>query len=416
MRKINWKNLSKWATGAFLICGITIPIPLLVLNASTGQNNFVLGNYQSYMSPDVMKTLNANYSLSFDYFETVENAKRLLKRNTIDISNTTSYELRTWITEGLVKKLDWAQFEIPSISNASDALNWFTEPVRTILEAPVNDQGDILLDYGIPYFLQDLVFVYRGAQITELSNNADWATIFNAVANETRFKPEKLPNVVALNDQRSIYSIPRLIQTANDNLNPQSNATIGELTDTYTYLNDRLNAIGSNSISFNSDSNAVLNKVALNEVNAGIMFNGDAIYAASGGDDALVINEDDFHCLKPDDTLVALDLMVINSQISDTKLSKSYEIIKQLCLNNGQADVNEESLTFQNFDFVNYTPPLSSIYDYVIDPDNEYFDNPSQIEMLTIENVNSKQIELPIDDLTKSNFSFAWIGFKSRLQ
>ncbi|MGL4950882.1 MAG: hypothetical protein ACRC4M_03595, partial [Mycoplasma sp.] len=160
--------------------------------------------------------------------------------------------------------------------------------------------------------------------------------------------------------------------------------------------------------------NTVLNMLAADEVAGGFMFNGDAIYASWGGDDELEIEEEDFHVVKPIDNVVALDMFVINNKLDGKYLEHAYSILNDLCLDNGETDVDEDSIAFQNFDYVNYTPTLNSIYDYVLDPDN-YFED-WQIPMVEIDNVTESRVEVLLSDLVKSNFSFAWIGFKSSLK
>lgn len=422
MKKITKSRLIKYISFSLLAVGLIVPIPLLIYSNISNTKNFVLGNYQSYMSSTVMNTLNHEYGLEYDYFETSEDVKKLLKKNTIDISTTTSYDLIDLVQEDLVSKVDWKRFNLNiggnQILNADDALQLFTKPTQDILKSySINNTKINLLDYGIPYFIQDLVFVYRGQEINQLNGVVNWKDVLDVISNEERFKPTKYPQIISIDDPRTIYSIPRSIQTSPSNINPNKNTTIDELQSTYQLLSDCLNKLGSNTINLNSDSNTVLNIVASGQMNGGFMFNGDAIYASNGGDDNVTIAQDDFHVVKPNDTVVALDLMVMNKRMSDEdKIDKSYNIFKQLCLNDGGFEVNDvnpdvPTLTYENFDYVNYTPPLNVIYDYVY---NNYFD-PWQKTMIEVNINNPGQVELTLDNLLKSNFSFAWVGFKNSL-
>lgn len=430
MKKITKAQLLKYVSFAILATALIVPIPLLIYSTTSNTRNFVLGNYQSYMSPTVMKELNKQYGLEFDYFETSEDVKKLLKKNTIDISNTTSYDLVDLVKENLVSKVDWKKFNLqiadpnnPDVSipieNANDALQLFTMPTQEVLTSYSIDNVAInLLDYGIPYFIQDLVFVYRGQQISQLTGTVNWQDVLDVISTEERFKPKQAPQIISLDDPRTMYSIPRSIQTSPSNINPDTNATIDDLQSTYELLSDSLNKLGSNAINLNSDSNTVLNIIATGQMNGGFMFNGDAIYASYGGDNKVTIDENDFHVVKPENTVVALDMMVMNSQMNDTsKIDKSYDIFKQLCLNNGNfkaTDVNPDnpSLTYENFDEVNYTPTLNVIYEYVYD---NYFDVWQQ-PIVEVNIRNKGQIELALDNLLKSNFNFAWVGFKNSLR
>lgn len=430
MKKITKAQLLKYVSFGILATALIVPIPLLIYSTTSNTRNFVLGNYQSYMSPTVMKELNKQYGLEFDYFETSEDVKKLLKKNTIDISNTTSYDLVDLVKENLVSKVDWKKFNLqiadpnnPNVSipieNANDALQLFTMPTQEVLTSYSIDNVAInLLDYGIPYFIQDLVFVYRGQQISQLTGTVNWQDVLDVISTEERFKPKQAPQIISLDDPRTMYSIPRSIQTSPSNINPDTNATIDDLQSTYQLLSDSLNKLGGNAINLNSDSNTVLNIIATGQMNGGFMFNGDAIYASYGGDNKVTIDENDFHVVKPENTVVALDMMVMNSQMNDTsKIDKSYDIFKQLCLNNGNfkvTDVNPDnpSLTYENFDEVNYTPTLNVIYEYVYD---NYFDVWQQ-PIVEVNIRNKGQIELALDNLLKSNFNFAWVGFKNSLR
>lgn len=389
----NKKTLSYFTI--FLVGILMIaPIALLIYSKTNNKKNFVLANYQSYMAPEVQDELKKTYEVSFDYFESVENAQNMLKKNTADIINTTSYELKNWIENDLIQKIDWKQLGYES-TNA--ALDMFSDPVKEILNQPIGD--GILLDYGIPYFLQDLVFAYRGEEIKALiSNDLEWNEVLDIIVNEPRFKTNKYPNLIALNDPRTIYSIPRAIEN-NGNINPIPNSSISQLQSTYQLLTNKLKKLGSNMISFNSDSSIVLNKLALNEVNGAFCFNGDALYASMGGDEGTEISPNDFHIIKPKNNLVALDLFCFNKKLDGKQLLKAYSLIKDLCLS--------PKLVEKNFNYLYYTPTLMEVYDKVITNYQEYIE-------ISNENL-SNRIEEPLDALTKSNFQFAWIDFKSSL-
>ncbi|MGL4951473.1 MAG: hypothetical protein ACRC4L_00660 [Mycoplasma sp.] len=422
MKKIKINGLKKWLTFGMLGAVMIIPIPLLIISSKSDAGKFVLANYQSYMAPEVMENLTDEYKISFDSFETAEDSKRLLKNNTADITNTSSSEIEGLINDDLVKEINWENFGIEGISNADDALELFTPSVQEFLNTTISGKEVNLLKYGIPYFLQDLVFVYRGEEIPELHNDElTWSTAINLILKEDRFSPNKnKPNLICLDDARTMYSLPRSIETESNSVNPNDDASIEEIENTYSYFSNTLNKIGSKSIKFNTDSNAVLNSVATKEVTGGFMFNGDAIFASFGGDDEIEIDEDDFHVVKPIDNVVALDLFVINKKLEGDNLNKTYDILNKLCLDEGNSveDIDEESMAFKNFDYVNYTPTLNSFYEYVTDYDElNYFDE-WQIPMVEVNlGENDKyRIENHLSDLVKSNFGFAWIGFKSSLK
>ncbi len=410
-----------WISGA-IVAAIALPASLIAVSLTVGKRDFVLANYQSYMSPTVQKELKNKYGVSFDSFENVEGAKKLITSNSADIVNTTTYEVVNWSKEGIIQKLDWTKFNLPGITTAQDALSLFTPSVQAILQAyDLNGNGvmhevdDNLLNYGIPYFLQDLVFAYRGNEIPELSGNVTWKQTIDAIVKDERFHSTNQPHLIGLDDPRTIYSIPKAMQ--DNDINPPQGASASDLIDTYTILRNELNQLGHLPIKLNSDSVTVLNSVADGkDIKGGFMFNGDAIYAASGGDNGVIDPNVGFHIVKPTDNAVALDMMVLNKNLGGDNLNKAYDLLKDLSLTFDNANP-EQSITYQNFDNVNYTTPLKDLYDYIISSD--YFEsdetktNAFEIDVSS-SNVLHK-VELPIDDLTKSNFSFAWIDFKAHL-
>ena len=408
---INNNSKKYWIIG-LIVAIILVPFILLSVSLTVNKRDFVLANYQSYISPSVEKKLAKEYGLSFDSFETVENAKKLLSSNTADIVATTSYELVNWYNDGLIQKLDWSKFNI-GIDSAADALNLFTDSVQTILQNfDIDGDGnkDNLLEYGIPYFIQDFIFAYRGSEITELSNAQSWSQAIEVISNHDRFKPDSKPKLIAVDDARTVYSIPSAMEK-NGDINPNKNETIESLSNTLYKLSDSINKLGNNAIKFNADANAVLNDLASNNVNGAFLFNGDALYASYGGDDQITINDDDFHIVKPNDALVALDLFVFNKNMTNNNLDKAYQIISELCLSFNDSNP-EDTMVYENFDYVNYTCTLQSLYEYV---KSNYFDNQVQEQIFEINNVNSNSLEVSIDNITKSNLSFAWINFKNKL-
>ncbi len=422
--KIFTEKTKKYWIGAAILGAIAVPVSLITVSLTLGKRDFVLANYQSYMSKDVENQLESKYGVSFDSFENVEGAKKLIKGNSADIANTTTYEVVNWAKEGIIQKLDWTRFGISGINDATTALTLFTPTVQNVLKSydldgngHIGDPDDNLLNYGVPYFLQDLVFAYRGSEIPALASNVTWEQTMAAIVDEPRFHTANhRPQLISLDDARTIYSIPRVIQDkTNHNVNPPQGSTINDLTNTYDILSNQINRLGDLPIKFNSDSTTVLNSVAQETVKGGFMFNGDAIYAASGGDNEANIPDGSFHIVRPTDNVMALDMMVFNKTLSGNNLSKAYGLINDLCLNFNASDKPEESMVFENFDSVNYTTPLKQLYDYIETP-NQYFDSQTMLDAFTINATDvANKVEQPIDDLTKSNFGFAWIGLKNNI-
>ena len=97
--------------------------------------------------------------------------------------------------------------------------------------------------------------------------------------------------------------------------------------------------------------------------------------------------------------------------MTNNKLDKAYQIISELCLSFNDSNP-EDTMVYENFDYVNYTCTLQSLYEYV---KSNYFDNQVQEQIFEINNINSNSLEVSIDNITKSNLSFAWINFKNKL-
>ncbi len=418
--KIKFNKLSKKMKIALCFCigllCIGLPASLIAVSLTSSVGNFVLGNYTSYMSPDVMDVLRKQYGLSFDYYESSDAIAYNLRKNNMDIVVSTSYETISLIKDDLLHKINWSNFNL-NITNSNDALNYFTPVVQKILtnyDFDNDGNNDNLLDYAVPYFLQDLIFIYRGDKLS-IANNASWLEILELIKTEKRFNPvtsnSKLPLLGMIDDSRTVYSLAKIISNS-ENINPIDNVSIEELTSSYINLASYFKDFGEKSILF-ADSNTLLNKIAYNELNGGIFYNGDGIFSSLGGDDQIEINNQTFHVVKPTDTLVALDLMTINKNISKNHLDKSYQIINDLCLSFNEQNAEEEVI-FLNFDYVNYTPALNSLYEYI--KNGDYFDGNLKTEMLQLYEINNaKYIEDPISNITKSNLSFAYIAFKQTL-
>ncbi len=408
------KNLKYYIVGAASLM-IVIPTTLLVVSLTTNKRDFVLANFQSYMSEDVQEELNHRYGLDYDYFETAEGAKKFLTSNTADIVCTTPYEAQKWSNEGLIEKIDLSKLGVTNTT--------YIDGVKGILDY-FKIGNDTLFNYGIPYFAQDLVFCYRGDEIKELSGNVTWSDVLKVISTNDRFKPKNnKPNIMMIDDKRTIYSIPRSIETNKQSINPSYKSSEQMLSNTYSIMANYLLKVGKNSIKLNSDSNAVLNSIAENSVNGAIMFSGDAIYASYGGDTiSSSSNEEkqqeiinDTHIVKPTDTLMTVDLFVINKKSPSNIKEKIYDVLSQLCIKFDANNNPESYLTYRNFDFVNYTPTIKSLYDYLLGPGDYFSNNPIAKNTMKFDSkVVPSRLEESIDQLTKSNMDFAWLNFKSK--
>lgn len=125
-----------------------------------------------------------------------------------------------------------------------------------------------------------------------------------------------------------------------------------------------------------------------------------------------------------------MDAFVINKSLDESKKDEVYNIIKNISLDTDldiltSEDENGEykSLTMNNFDYVNYTPCYSTLYNYVV---NDYFkicfpDNPSLYNMLekiisiNDQSISKETLELPINNLAESNMNIAFTGFIDKI-
>lgn len=284
------------------------------------------------------------------------------------------------------------------IHNANDALGLFTDEVQEILTSYSIDNKPVnLLDYAVPYFFQSLVFAYRGAKIDSLvDHQSSWYDILSTISSEQyrdRFNNNKLGIV---EDERSLYSIANLIKTTKENQTvtvnpPPSQLTLSDFYNVYQEIADaginyRNFATNNRSTALlNSDSSVILNNLDSGRIDGGIMYNGDAIFSAQGGefhaekDDPLKPKSEDFHIVTPVNTPLALDLIVVNKLNIEQFpgfLDQAYQVIKKV----GLEGVNETLADFQavltekpetiykngpleNFNYVQYTSPLKKISD-----------------------------------------------------
>lgn len=448
--------------------------------ANDAQTNLVFGNFESYMSPDLQNELQDEYSnLSFDYYSSNENMISNFKNGTYTIGVPSTYALIELAKSNQIQKIDWSRFGLhmpgdPSkeITNATDALSLFSEPVQNILTGYKDSFGiDNLLDYSVPYFFQDYIFAYRGSKIAELSDPANpptWSNILDYVGTH----PERFNNgrFGAVEDERSLFSVAKLIRSVETNtpgtpisVNPQTNVDPKPSIDDYINIfenlsnGNRINAttLGDNPVPIflNSDSNVILNRLALGTLSGAMLYNGDAIFSALGGD---IVSDtkptgEDFHIVTPKYTPLALDLMVINKTTTENNpalLNESYQIIKKVGLEN--ADETDPNLfqaelpnttpagdplyangPMQNFSYILYTSPLkiiSGLTDSVVNNGADSFFNDENDPKLAEEinaayyagnNVDPSTItnfvESPINDFQKQAMINAYLRFKEKM-
>lgn len=470
---------------------VVLPFSLSVANS----NQFVFGNFQSYMSQDVMNRLEEKYNINWQYYGTNAEIPTYIKNKTLNIAVATNNMVAQLAIQKEIQPIDWSKFNL-FYTDPKDPQNeikvdhyWQLENIVTpavwnlcqdiavkagfpsVKDPATGDEhlGN-LLEYCIPYFMQTFVFAYRGPEIAELQKpDVSFKDIFSYITNTS------IPNnrflggnskVMMIKDARTVYDISKLINYANNpipqnrDINPSSKylmhydpklndntlaPSTNQIVSNYDHLATYYRNVDPNTITFNSDSGIVLNKLASRQIEGAFLYNGDAVYSAAGGDVADGgTNLPDFsdnpesanemHVVVPKDNLVAMDAVVFNKSLTGSKLDEAYKIVQQVCLsglNPGEdigetdADGNYKYLSMQNFDFVNYTPCYQKLYDYAL---NDYFgpvagDTPEEIEennlhhfqakLLTInpDMVSSNSVEMPLNELTESNMNLAFETF-----
>ncbi len=411
---------------------ITIFIFTFFTYSCSASSSIYFGNFESYMSSDVKKELSRDYNVNFQTYKTNEQFIREFDQN-YDVAISSSYAVIELIEKNKLEKLDWSKFNIPDIKTATAALNLFTKPIQDIATGYdldgdgtfyPEDPDDNILNYAIPYFFQDFIVGYKREKLTLPIEGSSlypktWRDFFEYI------KTQNIERSIAVDDPRTIFSLGRLIQGVNENVNPDSSfSNIDNFQEVYNFLPNYFN--GKNKIIFNSDSGNVLNDLANPKgSDMGIMYNGDVLYSMQGGDEG---HETEIDFFRPESgSNLALDLLVIKNNINNNKKNSIYEIIKKLLLADGIAPmvpISPDSLTYLNFDFVQYTSPLKSLYDHVLDREGYFQGHPKQASLIKVFQIPDikeppdiilKRIEEKINSIQKSNMQIAYLKTKSKL-
>lgn len=449
----------------------TIPI---ILTSCSSTNNFYLANFESYMSPDLMDSIKSEFNnVQYKFYGTNENLERSFDRN-YDVAVPSTYLVAKMIEQGKLKQINWSSFGLTykdeegnykNVTNGKEAENLFVSDVtkitNDIYDIKINGKKVSLLDYGVPYFLQDFIFGYKGNEVTDLQKKLDtnssimkasWNDIVDHFGNEVG-NGKQYNKIAMIDDYRTIYSIPRLIETNNVDMqnggptvNPDNELGKVNTIDTYrkTYENLSNKFTEKNTFLLNSDSGTILNDFSNPKgADLGIMYNGDLLYALLGGDEysdsdnpPFLNNEDNVHYIRPNKTLMALDMLVINK--NSKHIDEAHKIIKKIALEGitdqtdgiTKTDDNDEYVygPMVNFDYVTYTSPLKDIYNYVVQESDGYFSYLTEkgysnnfiktlIDIFKVESKPSptNMIEKDLSELDKSNMYYGYLQVRSKL-
>ncbi|MDE5545780.1 MAG: hypothetical protein K2I76_04165 [Malacoplasma sp.] len=423
------------------------------LTSCSSNDGFYFANFESYISQDLLDELESHQLMGFNgtkiddfnyrTFSTNEDLERNFYTN-YDMAVPSTYLTVKLANEGQLLPIDWKQFNLykldenglrtnQKIEKASDALSLFSPQVRSILltysldeayeKEPDKEKIDKcggLLNYCVPYFLQNFGFAYKttdGKEWDEFRSEFSWKTIVESMKKHEDY----VKKISAVDDSRTLYSIGRLVETNDQNINPGNSQP--QLSETYeivesekdyfqTYQN-LISGLSKNTYYLNSDSNNVLNSfAALNGSEAIFSYNGDILFGIQGGDNYAYDEKDpsDFQkwietyinneasntkneeffikSASPKNSFLLLDTMVINrNRVKSEKEKKiAYSILYKIGLegsdlslytdskktqysdtaifNNNSA--NNVNGPVQNFDYVQYTSPLLTLNAYVL--------------------------------------------------
>lgn len=456
------KNLKKilLISSSILLSGSVIALPFSLL--SINSNSIVIGNFQSYMSPFVMEQINKDYNINWQYYSSNAEIPTYIQNKTLDVAIATNNMVGQLVVQDAIQPIEWDRFglitptgkKVSTYDDLVEIVTPFTWNLCKTIGESIGIQN--LLEYCIPYFCQNLVFGYNGNKIDnqDFQDDSSFQNIFKYITDNEIINNRFLSgnsSVMMIKDARTVYDVCKLIN--NEDINPINSTislenkfnnlspTIEEMSNTYNEIYKYYaNIDNKNIITFNSDSNIILNKFANNEINGAFFYNGDAIYSLIGGDSISIADDyspdeidnwvQNKHVIIPKNNFIAMDAFVINKSLDESKKDEVYNIIKNISLDTDldiltSEDENGEykSLTMNNFDYVNYTPCYSTLYNYVV---NDYFkicfpDNPSLYNMLekiisiNDQSISKETLELPINNLAESNMNIAFTGFIDKI-
>lgn len=440
-----------------LLLGFNIVSCTTIACVSKKNDVIVFANFESYMNPKLKESIRKDFTnIRFDYYTSNENMISNFKNGSYTIGVPSTYCVIDLIKQEQLLPINWKLFELINpktrklIENADDALSLFTKPVQNILQSYKNIGIENLLEYCVPYFLQNFIFAYRGNEIRFNNKNISWLNILENISNNSiRFNNNRLGSI---EDERTLFSVANiLVDESVDNIDVNNSFLINEKPQISDYVTIYENWSKSNRINketlnnnpqpifLNSDSSIILNKLAENTLQGAFLFNGDAIFAAQGGEIKSTISTQNFHFVVPEFTPISLDAMVINKSNVENdaqRINDIHQIIKKIglegsdCTNlnllqqkNNQSDYKYGPMI--NFSYLQYTSPLQ-IIDNVVKND-DYFEkqiedknlakkikNVYDIKLPTTISIN-KLVELPINTWQRQTMINAYFRFKEKM-
>jgi spermidine/putrescine transport system substrate-binding protein len=430
-----------------IILAFSLIIPSFYRVLILRKPEFVLANWENYMDPKLQNDIQKQYGLQVTNYGTNSDLIGQYSAGTYDIAFPSTFIMEKLAKANVIDKVEWSNFGFNNINNSKDAEILFSNTFIKFNNIYKQKRQFNLLDYGIPYFGQDLVFTYRGEYLKDfcllendkcVSDRKDmsWTDIMESIIKNKNFFKNSLS---ILNDEKNIFSISKSLNSNCMDYNEEDDPDL-----VLSGLKKYLSQIGT--IIWTSDSNRILNNLASNSINGAILYNGDALYSSYGGDSKIEdIDQENFHFIRPAKTMTAFDFITFSKKISDSKKEKLYNLISQIAffnsvkqhvkisnqsndlisLKNAINDIDyfqkEESYKYwslQNFNTVNYYSPLSIFESEKNNILNKYFENDTwryDIYNITKEQIVPNYIETPITDKQSLELSLSFARFKNSL-
>lgn len=440
------------------------PFAFSQLTGCSNSNTIQFANFESYIDGKLMNHLTNSYDVQFQWF-TVSEMIETKFRDTYDIAVPCGYELSKLYQKGWLDKIQWKNFNIPNIENAHDARSLFSDDaiqaideMNSMLHTYHQIPADFdILEYGIPYFAQSFVFMYKGEELTfysaigehDIVAEPTWADIFYTISPQCIYGNRFGGKVGMLDDAKSLYDMARIVETIEQNPTPISsdfnewtnsmpdNASINDLKNTFKSLTSKAQ---NNWYRLSTDSGQIARMLADHSqhgYNGALSWSGDALYASQGAGEYEPYSGTQMHTIKPKGvSLDEIDFIVINNknQNNINKLQRIYKTIFDICFDSYNVASSEELLStvdgrykywsMQNWDTVNYTPLLKNIYDEVVNPNSLYWNDYEDIEtkklMTSLITFPQKfglksRFGRPLTALQNSNTHWAWLETRGKL-
>lgn len=432
------------------LSAVAVPFAAVSCNMSVGYK-ISLYNYEDYISEDSMEIINND----FDYkmFGDLPEFEQAIKSGRSAGGIGSDYYNAKLAKNGNIKKINFHKaLKIPStITDVKTELkSIYTDKVweqmskfdTYIGDADKDGKADHLWEYMIPYFTQSKVVAFN-------MDRGNWSPAEEAILSPSSgTSQQKQAAIEALFTDKSYLGILKTLKAhgynnfvnndySRDNLMIGSeyggNQFTGKLTEsnykqfTNNYVRTIEEGLG---IDFNSSDDVIsetsgtasLDHLLKTNENwgAAFLYNGDAQYAHFGGSQELEDEGAKIRFVTPNNPVFLLDGFVISSKLTEENIENNiYETMYKAAFKGYKSSVfstsPEDMSAYKNYDYVGYTTPIKTVYNYVNDdtfisendPNNGYFaDDFVGISLLPIASgINDNKIIWPIDDKLQSDYT-----------